>query len=226
MSDVLLNGLAAREVNVDLPSKPMPTPFEEGDRLSRESFLRAATHLINEQGYRGASVERISSYLKVTKGAFYHHNETRDGLVVACFERTFDIIREAQDLAYLDEADGVSHVLGATIPLVTRQLLPEGALLRTSALTAINLALRKGMQLRLSILTGRFADMLNDGLIDGSIRPCDFRIAAEMITAMINAAQELPGWVRGVDMANAAGLYVRPLFSGLIPASRGRRRRS
>ena len=62
---------------------------------SAELFLRAATELINEEGYHGASVERISARLNVSKGAFYHHNETKDELVVACFERTFEIMWRA-----------------------------------------------------------------------------------------------------------------------------------
>ena len=48
----------------------------EDKRLNQEAFLRAATQLINAHGYSGASVERISAELNVTKGAFYHHNKT------------------------------------------------------------------------------------------------------------------------------------------------------
>ena len=47
------------------------------------AFLKAATRQINEHGYRGASVDRISASLNVTKGAFYHHNEAKDDLVAA-----------------------------------------------------------------------------------------------------------------------------------------------
>lgn len=63
----------------------------------------------------------------------------------------------------------------------------------------------------------RFGDMLNDGLIDGSVRPCNLCIAAEMITAMINSAEELGRWVRAAAVDNAADLYVRPLLNGLLP---------
>ena len=63
---------------------------------AKESFLMAASRQINEHGYRGASVDRISAALNVTKGAFYHHNEAKDDLVAACFRRSFGIAREAQ----------------------------------------------------------------------------------------------------------------------------------
>ncbi|PMZ30528.1 TetR/AcrR family transcriptional regulator, partial [Pseudomonas sp. GW247-3R2A] len=47
----------------------------------REAFLLAATRLINQLGYRGASVQKIASELNVTKGSFYHHLDAKDDLV-------------------------------------------------------------------------------------------------------------------------------------------------
>lgn len=215
-ADILLHGMALTAVDLTRGAGVAPTPIADTERLSQESFLRAATALINEQGYRGASVDRISAMLKVTKGAFYHHNDTRDGLVVACFERTFDVIREAQTIAMASDLDGASRVAAATVALVTRQMVAEGTMLRTSALTAIGLDLRDEMARRMWGLTSRFADMLNDGLIDGSVRACDMRIASEMVTATINSAEELQRWVPTATPRNAAELYVRPLLYGLL----------
>lgn len=216
MADVLLHGLAAQRVDLTNAAAAIPTPFVSTDKLSQDSFLRAATDLINDHGYRGASVDRISATLKVTKGAFYHHNETRDQLVVACFERTFDIVREAQNLAMAEEMDGLSHVAAASVSLVSRQMLPEGALLRTSALTAVGPELRMEMQRKLTLSTYRFADMLNDGLVDGSVRLCDMRVASEMVTGMVNSAQELQRWVPSASVENAVQYYVWPLFYGFL----------
>ncbi|QUM71587.1 TetR/AcrR family transcriptional regulator [Sphingopyxis granuli] len=214
LGNILLNGIAEKPADLLASHRDMPTPFEDSERLTQESFLRAATELINDIGYRGAAVDRISESLHVTKGAFYHYNDTRDGLVVACFERTFDIIRQAQDIAMAGEMDGLSHVAAATVSLVSRQMDPSGILLRTSALTAVGFDLREEMARRLSLSTLRFADMLNDGLIDRSVRVCDMRIAAEMVTATINSAQELQRWVPAATRENAADLFVRPLLYG------------
>src|SRR3546814_10036052 len=63
----------------------------------REQFLRAATRLINELGYRGASVQRIASELNVTKGSFYHHLDAKDDLAPACYKRSFDKIPDTTD---------------------------------------------------------------------------------------------------------------------------------
>lgn len=220
LTDILLHGIAVRPREVAGDYSVVASPFHASDQLSHHSFLQTATHLINEYGYRGASVDRISATLNVTKGAFYHYNDTRDGLVIACFERTLDIIRQAQDDAMATDTDGLSYIMEAAAALVARQMLPEGSLLRTAALTALGPDRRMEMNRRLSMSTWRFADMLNDGLMDGSVRICDMRIAAETVTAMINSAQELGRWVPKADVRNAPHLYVRPLLNGFLRIGR------
>ena len=89
MYDILVGGLAAEGAAWE----PTPIPLadlaaREGPEMSRETFLLAATRLINSRGYRGASVDKISAELNVTKGSFYHHNDAKDDLVVACFDRS------------------------------------------------------------------------------------------------------------------------------------------
>ena len=223
LCDILLNGIAGQSGELDIDIVEMPRPFGVSDRLSQESYLRAATTLINDIGYRGASVDRISAMLKVTKGSFYHHNETRDALVVSCFQRTFSIIRAAQDLALAKGGNGLSQAASAAASLISRQMSPEGVLLRTSALAAIGPDLRRDMSRKMSLSTRRFADMLNDGLIDGSVRLCDMRIASEAMTAAINAAQELKRWVPTANTENSATLYLRPLLLGFLRVGVGGR---
>ena len=214
MTDLLLNGMALRQV--DLSQMIVGAPPPESGRLSQESFLRTATMLINEQGYRGASVEKISATLNVTTGAFYHHNETRDALVVACFDRTLEVLGQAQDLAMSSDLDGASRVSATAVGLVARQMKAEGTMLRTTALTVVGPELRAEIMRRLSLISFRFADMLNDGLADGSVRVCDLRIASEMVMATVNSAAELGRWVEEPSESDVADLYVRPLLYGLI----------
>ena len=214
--DVLLGGISSVPVDLSRFMGLRSAPSLETDRLSQNSFLRTATVLINQLGYRGASVDRISAELGIGKSAFYHYNETRDGLVVACFEQTFRHLREAQDAVLATGMDGLSRVAAAAVSLVNRQMLDNGTLLRTSALTAIGPELRAMMSWEMTRLTLRFSNMLNDGMMDGSVRLCNVYMAAEMITAMINSAEELGRWVNTATVENAAELYVRPLLAGLL----------
>lgn len=215
-ADILLYGIASGPVELASVVDWSRPPSEEGDRLSQGSFLRKATSLINRFGYRGASVDRISAELNVTKGAFYHHNETLDELVVGAFENSFASIRAAQDAALATGRTGSARLAAAAVSLVRQQMVDEGTLLRTAALTALTPELRTRMNAQMSRLTLRFSNMLNEGLIDGSVRPCNLHIAGEMTTAMINSSEELSRWVHSANEENAAELYVRPLLTGLL----------
>ena len=212
----LLHGLSTSALRLPSSSEANVIVLETEDRLSQASFLRTAIALINQFGYRGALVDRISAELKVTKGSFYHHNETRDELVVACFEQTFARVRDAQDAAFRMEANGLAQLSFAAVSLVEQQMREKGTLLRTAALTCIGPELRTRMAHEMSRLTMRFEKMLNDAVNDGSAIPCNVRIAAEMTTAMVNSSEELTRWVKAANVDTAAELYVRPLLTGLL----------
>lgn len=196
---------------------PLPPLAPEGENAgSAEAFLRAATQLINEEGYLGASVEKISARLNVTKGAFYHHNETKDELVVACFARTFEVMRRAIRQAEAVSSTGYQTLATAAAALVEYQVTGDAPLLRTSALTSAPEGLQPELVGKFDRISDRFASLISDGIADGSIRPVDTNIAAQMVNAMINAAAELHHWAPGVTPRQAVEIFVRPFFEGLL----------
>lgn len=196
--------------------RPLSLPQAEAtEEASRQTFLRAATELINEQGYLGASVEKISARLNVTKGSFYHHHETKDDLVVACFERTVDIMRSAQRAADRLPVSGWDRLCSTSAALVELQVSGGAPLLRTSALTSVPEAIRAQLITKFNRVSGYFAAMISDGIADGSIRPIDASICAQMITGMLNAAAELRFWAPGLAATEAGGVFLQPLFQGL-----------
>lgn len=222
MASILADGLAARP----WPAFEIPRLTRDDDpaaEASAELFLRAATELINKEGYHGASVERISARLNVSKGAFYHHNETKDELVVACFDRTFEIMWRAIRAAEAEGGSGLKVLAQACTALVQYQQSGNLRLLRTSALTTVPETIHADLVRQFDRISHRFASIISDGIADGSIRPVDVNVAAQMITAMINASSELTTWVPGLTPQSVAAHYVRPLFEGLlspVPADR------
>ena len=182
-----------------------------------EAFLRAATALVNEQGYRGASVDKISARINVTKGSFYHHNDNKHDLISECFDRTFAVVRRALSMAEDSPGSGWSRACAAARALVRYQLSPEGPLLRATAVSALpDEAQRDNVRRTQLRLTERMTSVVVDGMIDGSIRPLDPHIAAQASIAAINAAAELTRWVPSATVDNAADLFVRPALQGVL----------
>lgn len=216
MSDILLHGLPVPGGAWRPTPLPDPTPLSPEGLEWRETFLVAATRLINQRGYRGASVEDISAALNVTKGSFYHHHEDKDALVAECFERTFTVTRRSQLDARALPADRWTQLVSTAAGLTTYQLSEHGPLLRASSLGALPEPLRGEMADGYMRGWQRFASIISDGIADGSIRPIDPSIAAHMINSMLNAAASLEAWVPGLEREEAADLFARPLLTGVL----------
>jgi AcrR family transcriptional regulator len=215
MLDILLRGVAGPG-QAWAPSPLAVRAAEATSEVSRETFLRAATELINEQGYLGASVEKISARLKVTKGSFYHHNGAKDDLVEACFERTVDIMRGVQRAADGLGVGGWGRLCSASAALVEFQVSGAAPLLRTSALTSVPEAIRNQVIMKFDRVSGYFAAVVSDGIADGSIRAIDANICAQMITGMLNAAGEIKFWSPALPPDRAGAVFVQPLFEGVL----------
>lgn len=216
MGDILLNGLPAAGQVWAPQALPDPTPVSPEGLEWRETFLVAATRLINQRGYRGASVEEISAALNVTKGSFYHHHDDKDALVAECFERTFTVTRRSQLDARDLPTDNWTRLVSTAAGLTSYQLSEHGPLLRASSLGALPDTLRHDMADGYMRGWQRFASIISDGIADDSIRPIDPSIAAHMINSMLNAAASLGAWVPGLERDEAADLFARPLLTGVL----------
>ena len=218
MCDILLHGLAGpgrewRRVDVSLDDMLQDAPQESA---AQETFLIAATRLINERGYRGASVEKISERLNVTKGSFYYHHDAKDDLVVACFNRSFEAMRRIQRAVLAENDDQWERLMTLAAALIAYQMSDRGPLLRTSALIALPLSMRQEMIETYSRISNRFAGVIADGITAGSMRAVDPIIGAQMLSATLNASAEYRWWVPDATADQVDELYAKPLLMGLF----------
>ncbi len=182
----------------------------------RGAFLLAATRLINELGYRGASVQKIASELNVTKGSFYHHLDAKDELVIECYKRSFDVIADAQRLSDGLAGDQWQRVTSVIATLLDFQFSEKGPLLRTTALSGLPPRVRTTMIDRSNRIARRYAGMLSDGIAEGSIRAIDPLVASQTMMAMQNAAFDLRKWAGTMPRARAIALYASTIVFGLF----------
>jgi AcrR family transcriptional regulator len=218
--DILANGFLPPGTPWRSPTLQVEPIIADKNSAARETFLQAATLLVNERGYLGASVQKISEHLNLTKGAFYHHLDNKDDLIVACFRRTLDILKRTLSEAGGVAKNGAEHLIAASTALVEYQVGGDTPLLRTSALTSVPEEMSTKLVAEFDCTSGRISLVLTDGIADGSLRPIDANIGSQMITAMINAGAGMHFWAPGLTRQTVAKVYVRPMFEGLL-RSRG-----
>ena len=80
---------------------------------AREKLLDASLVLIREQGYSATSVDELCAKAGVTKGAFFHHFQSKDALAVAAANRWSEISGAfLQTAPYHKYRDPLDRVLG------------------------------------------------------------------------------------------------------------------
>jgi AcrR family transcriptional regulator len=215
--DIFANGIG-KEGSAWAPA-PLVLP-ETGERdkqdRAKETYLLAATKLVNRDGYRGVSVKNISAELNLTKGAFYHHHDTKNDVIVACFERTFEIMRAMQHVGVAQTANQWQALSSTAAALVDYQSSADGPLLRMSALSPLPEEMRATMVDHANRISMRFASMISDGAAEGSLRPVDPLIAAQMINAALNVSAELTFYLPGIDREKAAYMFGWPMLMGFF----------
>lgn len=214
IADILIHGFGAAGAKWDT---------RHGDPLNLEAlhsngdmFLQAATRLVNEQGYVGASVDKISAELKLTKGAFYHHNDNKDDLIASCFRRTLDVVRELQSVAAERNKSGWAQLCDCGQLYIRYHLSPKGPLIRFTSWVSLPEPLRSEMQAEIHRVTQRFSRFFVDGMADGSVRSLDQSVSSYLLSGCLNAAAELQNWVANPGPDEGCEIYIKPLFMGIL----------
>ncbi|MDH1766782.1 TetR/AcrR family transcriptional regulator [Comamonas aquatica] len=216
MVDIILNGLSGsgsrwgkNAVDRQLASLKIPDAPNQG-------FLAAAINLINEVGYDGASIDRISARMSVTKGSFYHHIPSKEDLFAECIRRTTSVVDTMQNLALQCDSNGFEKLSALSRALVDFHFSPRGPLLRVSAWSELsNYSHFHDRVQPLREFTQNVTDIFAIGMIDGSLRPTHQQVAALMVVGMITGATTLDKWVPGAEKTNTTEIYLRPFFEGI-----------
>jgi AcrR family transcriptional regulator len=89
---------------------------------TRERLLRAAVDLYSAKGFGGASVEDVVRRAGVTKGAFYHHFESKAHLIMAIHNGFVDL-QIGEITAIIEKGLTPEETLAEAIVVIARNVL-------------------------------------------------------------------------------------------------------
>ena len=217
ITDIILNGLAVdKEYFEKIKLSDQVSKFSI-QKSPNHDFLVSAINLINEFGYSGTSIDRISANLGVTKGSFYHHIPRRENLFAECIQQTKFIVRGIQKIILEENINGLEKLVSISRALIRFNFSEQGPLLRVSAWgeTLDFTDFHEKIKL-LQEFNQNLNNFLAKGMMDGSIRPTHQSIAAMMIIGVINGALTLNKWIPGAENINIDFLYTKLIYCGLF----------
>lgn len=155
--------------------------------LKREMVLKTAAHLFLERGYRKTSMNDLAERLNITKPAVYHYFQNKEGILVSCYEHGIASIEARLQRADWESGNGLdktrAYVRAYVDAVVTIEFGQCVATLDDGELSAGARAKVRKLKRRIDGTLRRFID---EGVADGSIRPCSSKLISFAIAGAIN----------------------------------------
>ncbi len=188
--------------------------------LQKDRMLRAAARCFNEKGYSGSSLKDVAAILGLTDAALYYYVRNKEELVYLCYLRAADVGREALDRAVRTGSNGLDTVRRYLRYHLAAMTGEDGPVAIMSEIPSLRPEHRDRILEISRRHSARFEDVLESGIEDGSIAPCDVRMTGNAIMGSLNW---VPKWFRGdADIATRVVAEFPTILSAGLDAS-GRR---
>lgn len=160
----------------------------------RHRILKAAATCFNQKGYSGTSLKDVSRHLGLTDAALYYYVKNKEELVYQCYLRAAELGREAMDRGIEEGSNGfekaklyiayhIEIMVGDRGPVAIMSEIPS--LRRSHRNEILEVSRRHSLG---------FERILEEGIADGSIAPCNVRMSGNAIMGSINW---IPKWFHG-----------------------------
>lgn len=168
----------------------LPSRSEQRE-MKREALLRAAVSAFNRRGFSHTSLEDIAQILGVTKAALYYYFPTKSALVAACFERAMKVANDSLTAAKREGRNGREKLI-LTLRRYLKTVIGDAneSLLLTEEHALTGSDRERVIELR-DAFERELRKLFREGIRDGSIAPCDPKLA---IFVMLGAIHWAPKW--------------------------------
>ncbi|MDX1405125.1 MAG: TetR/AcrR family transcriptional regulator [Woeseiaceae bacterium] len=160
----------------------------------RHRILKAAAACFNQKGFSGTSLKDVSKHLGLTDAALYYYVKNKEELVYQCYLRAADLGREAMDRGRHDGRNGFDKArlyIGYHVEIMVGDRGPVAIMSEIPSLKRAHRNEILEISRRHSV---GFENLLEEGIADGSIAPCNVRMTGNAIMGSINW---IPKWFHG-----------------------------
>jgi AcrR family transcriptional regulator len=186
---------------------------------TRSRLLQAATQLFSQQGYDASSVADICAAAGVSKGAFYHHFESKQALFLALLDEwlarldaAFTAVR--QDTSYVPQA--VVGMAGMAGSLLTSSGVQLSILLEFWMQAYRDPRVWNATAAPYQRYQQYFAAMIEEGIRQGSLRPVDPNLGARVLVSLsLGLLLQAVFDPKATDWGQEAGNTLQLLMDGL-----------
>lgn len=186
----------------------------------REAVLKTAAQLFLEKSYGRTSLNDVAERLNITKPALYHYFLNKEEILLECYRVGSALIEEILSGIASDCSTGLEKVEAFIFAYTNVMTVSFGRCvmrldagdLSSDALTEVRTVKRK--------IDRRLRSFIEEGMTDGSIGPCDPKIAAFAIAGALNWICQWYQPEGALSPEEIASQFVQTLTQGLASSKR------
>jgi AcrR family transcriptional regulator len=152
----------------------------------REAVLKTAAQLFLEKSYGRTSMNDVADRLNITKPALYHYFDNKEDILLECFRLGVGLIEETLNEIADHCGTGLHKVEAFIHSYATVMTVNFGRCVMRMDEGDLTSGARAEVRGNKKKIDRRLRGFLQEGIEDGSIAPCDTKIAAFAIAGALN----------------------------------------
>ena len=171
----------------------------------RHAVLQAAAQLFNERGFHATSLDDIAARLNVSKPTLYYYVKNKDEILLQCVRQGLEMTLEGIEASRQAGGNAVDQLRACMQAYANIVMQPFGMCLIRVGDEEVPEPSRSELRRMKSEIDLAFRRLVAQGVQEGSLQPCDPKMTAFVIAAMI-----------GTGVFTSLGLQVQAIPS--VPA--------
>jgi AcrR family transcriptional regulator len=152
----------------------------------REAILETAAQLFLEKSYSRTSLNDVAERLDITKPALYHYFRNKEEILVECYRLGAGMIGETLSQIAAGYGTGLEKVEAFIYSYANVMTANFGRCVMRLDEGDLSDPARAEVRARKKKIDRRLRSFVQEGIEDGSITPCDPKIAAFSIAGAVN----------------------------------------
>ncbi len=161
-------------------------PFDRKKQFNakRRAVIRAAGEAFRRRGYHNTSMTEIAKALGLSKAALYYYVKNKEEVLFECHLMVYEAMEEVLAVPHREEKNGLDYLTSVFAQLVT--LLTRDGLSLLTDVNSLSGESRDRVLAQRGAIERRITNIVNGGIIDGSIRQSDPRLTVFFFMGALN----------------------------------------
>lgn len=178
---------AARRVAEPVESPWTAVPDRDQLRASkRDAVLRMAARMFNEKGFHATSLDELAERLHITKPTLYYYVKNKDEILFECVSIGLQMLEDAIQAERARGGRAIDQLVAAMRSYVQIVTQDYGMCIIRVGEDPLPPDSRRALRAFKAKLDAHFRELVRQGMEEGSIRPCDPKIAAFTVAGALS----------------------------------------